>query len=219
MKLKHLMTAAAVGALVLLAGPLEAEEKLWQVKGFGLFIDGGFSARTSHDDHASVTIDGDYGGGLYAGIEYRPTRYVGLELGNLVGAVGTTRARYGCRYGCGSTGSTAIGFSSLLFALDIHVATSRRVDVSLGPIIGYSWFSEIDYDDHDYHSVAVAIRNDIMWGGGLDVDVRVAESNWSIAITAKYLDTRIESSSRHDFERIDTSFDPFMIGVGFGFEF
>jgi len=219
MKSKYWLAATLAVALLLAAAPLAAEDLPWQVKGFILLMDGGLSEHSSHhDDEGWRTIEGDYGGGLYAAIEYRPTPLVGIELGNLVGAVGTTSGHY-CG-GCGrSLDSTAIGFSSLLVALNAHLTTSRRVDVSLGPIVGYSWFSRLDYDNHNHYAGTLSVEDDMVWGGGLDVDIRIAESRWSIAIAAKYLETRIETSRRHGVERIDADFHPFMIGAGFGFEF
>lgn len=218
MRKTHWLTRALAVSILLAAAPLTADDRPWQVKGSVMFIDGGTSVRSGYDDQSHVTIDG-YGGGLYAALEYRPTPRLGIELGHLLGAVGNseTHFRHGDRQYY--TDTDGIGFSSLLFALNVHLTPGQRVDVSIGPVIGYVWFSEFDVDWVDDDTVTVAIGSELAWGGALDIGIPIAQSNWSININMKYLDTKVESH-RYDYHSsLDSSFDPFMVGVGFGFRF
>lgn len=218
------LSAVFAVALLLSAVPLLAEERErpWQVKGFGVFIDGGFSThyndyRAYHEDD-DIRLSGDYGAGLYASLEYRPIPNLGIELGHLLGAVGSNAAEWGGGTCCSYTDSMNLGFSSLLLGLNVHLTPDTRIDVSVGPIIGHMWYSNLNWNHHGHDSWSVTVSNAFAWGGGIGLDIPIGESNWSIAVTAKYLDTEIESSSRHG-TRIKTSFDPFIAGVGFGFKF
>lgn len=192
--------------------------------GWGIEVTGG-----SVQSVSELGLDSSPGFGL--ALEYRASRRLGARLGVLTSEI-----------------DSDIGFeffdldllvlesnlrmTPVLAQLDVHLTPGRKVDLYLGPVLGYVRYGDIktevrsDLLGNEPISVGrVRTRDGFAWGGQIGMDVPLGSRGTFFTVKALYLQTEVETIEEIDDPdedgEIDSSvdLDPLVIQAGFGYRF
>lgn len=191
----------------------------WQLRFGGAWVepDAGFFEVLDAIDRVEADVDSELGFAL--SIERRFTPRLGLELGAIFAEpdLGLAASLAGFDF----SASDSVSFTAITLALNLHLTPGKPVDLYLGPVLAQVTYGDVGLDVQtpggrivqDFES-----DDDFALGAQIGLDIALGKSPWSIALSAKYLDTGLELTD-DDGETTDLGFDPLILGVGFGFRF
>jgi outer membrane protein W len=101
----------------------------------------------------------------------------------------------------------------LTAGLNFHLTRQSRVDVYVGPTIGYVFYGDLDVEDE-----RLSIDDDFTWGAALGFDLPMGDQGWMFSGALRYLDTE---ASPDDLGPGDESMDvsPWVVQVSAGYRF
>lgn len=144
-----------------------------------------------------VRLEADNAGALYLGYERRLIPWLGLE-GQVLYANSQLSATSGS-----ATATSDEKFYLGTLALNIHVFARSRVDLWLGPFIGYTVFDK-------------SFENAAGYGAGLGLDIGLTKSGLALGLAARY--TRTDADVKN-VPGATVSWDPLIFQVGLGWRF
>lgn len=163
-----------------------------------------------------IDYNADSGFGYGFDLEYRASRSLGIDFGAftaspaidvLIDEVGVISA------------SAKPKITPVFVALNIHLTPDRPVDVYIGPLLAYVFYSSFDLVvDPWFLTEGFVADDDVGIGIALGLDVRLGEGGWLLNAAFKYLDTTLVASPPD--EGIGrTDIDPMIFSVGIGYRF
>lgn len=194
--------------------------------GWGLEVTGG-----SVQSASELGLDSSPGFGL--GLEYRASRRLGVQLDVLTSEI---ESDIGFEFFDLDllVLESSMRMTPVLARLDVHLTPDRKVDLYLGPVLGYVRYSDIktavrsDFLGDEALSVGrVRTRDGFAWGGQIGMDVPLGSRGTFFTVKATYLEAEVETIEEIDDEgegeegSFESSFDldPFVVQVGFGYRF
>lgn len=101
----------------------------------------------------------------------------------------------------------------LTAGLNFHLTRQSRVDLYIGPTIGYVFYGDLDVEDE-----RLSIDDDFTWGATLGLDLPMGDKGWIFSGALRYLDTE---ASPDDLGPGDQSMDvsPWILQVSAGYRF
>lgn len=162
----------------------------------------------------SVDIDSKAGAGFR--LEYRFTPTLGVEFG-LLGAssfdtnVGNLGNGFGVETGIDS-------FAPLTLGLNYHFPTDHSLDLFAGPFLALVRYGDVSVQTGTGGVVVTeTVDSDTGWGVILGIDLPIGSSGWLLQSNLRYIDTDMTGSTSDG--RFDSSFDPLIFSIGFGYRF
>lgn len=178
---------------------------------------------------SELGLDSSPGFGL--GLEYRASRRLGVQLDVLTSEI-----------------DSDIGFeffdldllvlesnmrmTPVLARLDVHLTPDRKVDLYLGPVLGYVRYGDIKTEVRsDFLGEALSVgrvrtRDGFAWGGQIGMDVPLGSRGTFFTVKATYLEAEVETIEELDDVdegdvEVESGFDldPFVVQAGFGYRF
>lgn len=229
MKRKTMPIVAAALAWLLLAAAASAAEQEpgWRLRVNGYWMESSEGqVSPSNTGYRSLVENSAAVGGSVTG-EYRLGPRLGIELGLLAGADNDYTVAF-------DTGAIAVTntmtFDAACVGLNVHLTPGKKADFYAGPFVAYVTYSDIlvgaagapPGSTGFLSSVSVNFDNEMALGANIGVDVPLSQRHWLFNATLKYLaaspDTTLEWSGAGT-RRESASFDPLMVGVGFGYRF
>lgn len=212
-----LLAAIAIGA-ALTGQPLAAERGPWQVRLAGIATEPGGGSGSS-------AVELESGFGFAAGFNYRASERFGLELAVIEGVESDVRLSGPAAEVISGIGG--YGFTAVSAGLNLHFASSDRLDVYAGPLLAWVTYSNLDVRLAFGGSApngggtritipVVRLESDLALGAVLGVDAPFGSGGWALNSSIRWLETGI-SGSDLDFGEID--FDPLIVGLGFSYRF
>jgi outer membrane protein W len=188
-----------------------AEENGWQVKLTGV------SAQST----AGGGSNGSLGAGL--GLEYRATPRVGVEL-----AVLSTQVDDEIQFDFFDVAQLSIRsrlrVTPMLGKLDFHLTPSHRVDLVVGPIVGWVRYGDLETrvsgPEGSVLTDRVATKAGFAWGAHLGIDIPLGSRGLLFTAGATYLKARVEprdGSAESGAPKLDL--DPLLLQAGLGYRF
>lgn len=166
--------------------------------------------------------------GFGLGLEYRATPNLGVEFGVMNSDIDS---EIGFDFFGGGSFSvvSSLRMTPVLAQLNWHLTPGHKVDLSLGPVVGWARYGDLNVRVHvpDGGSVLVdhvQTRDGFVWGGHLGMDVPIGERGLFFTLGATYLKAKVKVDSSGQGETGDGSaadfdLDPFIAQVGFGVRF
>lgn len=210
-RLAGALLVAAVG----LMGPASAQADAangWRLRFYAASID--FNSSESRPRY-----DLDIGFGLGVNAEYRFSPRVGVDLGVLGGA-GVDVAWHEFQIGEATVVThDTLTFTPLTAGLDVHLTPRNRVDVYLGPLLGWVQYGSLQVRTGSTGvTTGVRFDEDLAIGATLGVAVPFGERRWSFNASLTYLDSRLDGSGQNGVT-LSQSYDATIFGLGFGYRF
>jgi outer membrane protein W len=212
-------TVSSLGiALVLCAGSRAAAET---ERGWGIEVSGG-----SVQSVSELGLDSSAGFGL--ALEYRASRRLGVQLGVLTSEIDS---EFGFEFFDLDllVIESRLRMTPVLARLDVHLTPDRKVDLYMGPVLGYVRYGDIktevrsDVFGNEPISVGrVRTRDGFAWGAQIGMDIPMGSRGTFFTLGATYLQAEVETSEETDEGAlVDSSFDlnPFVVQAGFGYRF
>ena len=203
MKTRMLVVAGLV-VFSLLAFPAWAEKGDMQVR-FGF----SYSMPTDDSAEGGVTTDLDDAFGYQASFEYMVTDLIGVEP-----AVGATNhdVTVSQPAGIGDLEFGEIDVFAVTTDVNFHVFRQERVDLFVGPTIGYAFWGDLETAEAPQDFPA---EDEFIYGLNVGADVPLGESKWAFSGGLEYLFTEmsLEGSSS------SVGVDPFQLKVGVTYSF
>ncbi|MCW8926740.1 MAG: outer membrane beta-barrel protein [Xanthomonadales bacterium] len=171
-----------------------------------------------------VSVDADHGGhfdlnmGAGAGLrgEYRTSDRLGVEIGLL--SAGNIDLAAGSFARHGDHGFSVGGFSMFSVGLNLHLTDGSPIDLYLGPQLALINYGSVDFRaGHNRSGAELSADEDFAFGAIVGVDVPLGESGWMIHSSVRYVGT--DYSYSVDGSDYDSSFDPTIFSIGFGYRF
>jgi outer membrane protein W len=170
---------------------------------------GDFSESVSSGLQQELSIEAESAFGPEVGFEYMFTDMIGFDV-NL--------GMFGHDVEAELLGDDAkigdIDLMPLLFGANFHLMRDKKIDLYVGPSLGYIFFSDLDVVDD---SSDVPVKDDFAYGANFGVDVPFHD-NWSFSAGLRYLLVGAETDES-GVENIEIDIDPFVVRVGFAYEF
>ena len=162
----------------------------------------------------SVDIDSKAGAGLR--LEYRFSPVLGVEFG-LLGTssfdvnVGNLGDGVGVETGISS-------FTPLTIGLNYHFPTNNSLDLYAGPFLAFVRDGEVSVQTGTCGVVtSETVDTDTSWGVILGIALPLGSGNWFLQSNLRYVDTDMKGSTSDG--RFESSFDPLIFSIGFGYRF
>lgn len=171
-------------------------------------------------------LDSDDSVGVGLDLEYRASRRLGLGLGVLTSEVGS---ELGLEFFDLDllVIESSVRMTPVLARLDVHLTPDRKVDLFLGPVVGYVHYGDLrteirsDVLGESIPIDRVRTKDGFGWGGHIGVDVPIGNRGLFFTGRATYLKSELRARDVDEDEEGDPSFDldPFVAQVGFGYRF
>lgn len=155
-----------------------------------------------------VEVEGESSTGFGIVYEIRINQRLGIETGMTIMPFDFGLEFLGSSEELGNT--TAI---PLMFGLDVHLLGEETpVDLYVGPIIGYTLWSDIEFSAAAGGGVA-ALDDGFGIGAVLGLDVPFGSSKWQFNVSLRYLQISAEDPS------MEIEVDPVFVELGLGYRF
>ena len=174
---------------------------------------------------SSFGLDSDDSVGIGLDLEYRASRRFGLGLGVLTSKVGR-------ELGLEFFGAdllvieSSVRMTPVLARLDVHLTPDRKVDLYLGPVVGYVHYGDLRTEirsDVLGESIPVdraRTKDGFGWGAHIGVDAPIGEGGFFFSARATYLNAEVEvDDDEAESGRSSFGLDPLVAQVGFGYRF
>lgn len=217
---RMMQTISSLGiVLVVCAGSQAAADSGW-----GLEVTGG-----SVQSASALGLDSSPGFGL--ALEYRASRRLSVQLGVLTSELNSD---FGFEFFDLDllVIESSLRMTPVLAQLDVHLTPDRKVDLSVGPVLGYVRYGDLktgvrsDFLGNEPISLSrVRTRDRFAWGGRIGLDIPLGSRGTFFTVGATYLEAEVETAEEIDElgeeGGIDSSFDldPLVIQAGFGYRF
>ena len=199
-----------------LAAVAEGRERPWTLRISGLSMNPTGDSVFVPETGEEIRYDAGNGWGYGLDVEYRASRRLGIDFGVvtaeptidvLIDEVGVISARAQPR------------ITPVYFGLNIHLAPDGPVDVYVGPLLAYIFYSSFDLVvDPWFLTEGFTTDNDVGVGVAAGLDVHLGEGGWLLNAAFKYLDTTLVASPP-DGGIGRTDIDPMIFSVGVGSRF
>lgn len=215
---RTIQTLGIFGALLAFCAvhPAAASDARW-----GIEVTGG-----SVQSASALGPDTSLGFGL--GLEYRASRRLGVQLDILTSELDSEFDFFDLDL---LVIESNLRMTPVLARLDVHLTPDRKVDLYLGPVLGYVRYGDIetgvrsDFLDESISVERVRTRNGFAWGGQIGMDIPMGSRGAFFTLKATYLEAEVETIEEIDDDgersEIESGFDldPFIVQAGFGYRF
>jgi hypothetical protein len=210
------LVAVIASFILFTPGMAAAEEDKWLLRAVGGWNRYSESTTIPSEDGDLVRLGAkdDFNLGIEA--EYRASRRLGIEIGMLYSRPEinvSVDSVDGQRFLLASE----MTFRPITAGLVFHLTPDRRVDLTLTPLVGYAFFSDLHFRFQGA-TATLDVDRIFVQGARLAADVPLGESRWDLALGLRYLGADLEGSDP-DGERFDIDLDPLTLTVGFGIHF
>ncbi len=204
MKVRGLVIATVVAFSVLVfASPALAEMGDMQVR-FGVL----YSIPMDESTEGVVTNEFDSTLGFQAGFEFGVTDLIGVEAGlSSVDYDISQRAVDQAELDWGD-----IDVLTLAVSANFHVIQSEKIDLFLGPSIGYAFWGDLKTVDSPQEFPA---DDEFVYGVNAGIDLPLGDGGWAIGGTLRYTFSDVSLGGGSS----DLGVDPLELGVGFSYSF
>ncbi len=218
---RTLVILAVIALCAALAAPVSANEN-WRLRIFAAGFDPDIGETVVNDDGDDIHIGGGSDLGIGAGLEYRFTDRVGVELGIMQGApevsLSADVAGFG-RIAVADTTNTIVVSGDVL----VHLTpASPTLDFYLGAGIANVSYGDLRYEVADLDSFAVSVDDDFTYSLRAGVDIAFGrDSNWAAVGGLRYifsdLDLKQTDPPTSDPVSIGADLFNFTVGVAYSF--
>jgi outer membrane protein W len=105
---------------------------------------------------------------------------------------------------------------SFLAGANFHVLRKDKVDLYLGPQVGFVGYGDFETVDGD----AFGVKNGLALGAVIGVDVPLGGSKWVFSSSLQYLSTDADVEGDVEWDLDDTlPVDPIVLKIGAGYRF
>ncbi len=211
---------ASVGVLASLATPQRAAagEERWLLRMSGVSVTPDITLDTMDAEGQRITASGDGAKGFGVEVEYRLNDRLGLTVGGLSAAPRVV-VRVTPPSGEPVSAGDDLSMRPLTVGLDVHLTPASRVDLSVGLMVAYVAYGDLELDAGEGRRLELSSDDDVGWGATVGADVRQGDGPWSIGVSASYLDTTLRVSNAEDPDTQEVDVDPFILGLGVGYRF
>lgn len=197
--------------------PAEGGDGPWRLRVSGLMMNPTGDTVFVPESGEKIAYDGGSGYGFGVDLEYQASRRIGIDFGVLsatpvidvlIDEVGVISA------------SAEPRITPVFAAFNIHLTPNGPVDVYVGPLLAYVFYSSFDLvvDPWFLTEEGFTSDDDIGVGVSLGLDVRLGERGWLLNAAFKYIDTTMVASAP-DGGIGKTDIDPMIFSVGVGYRF
>jgi outer membrane protein W len=212
---------AVVLLVIAVASPAAgiAADRDWLIRVAGVSVDSDANAVEviGTNEGIAITTSSAFGFGL--DLEYRASRWVGLDFGVLSAtpSVGTS-IEVGWK-SISISADAGVTMTPITAGLNVHLTPDSRFDVYLGPLLAYVVYDSFTLTAGPGLSESFRSENDLGFGANLGVDVGLGDNGrWTLSAAIKYIDTTLEANPS-DGSAGRTDLDPMIVGFGFGYRF
>lgn len=206
----------AIALAILLPATAGAQDEGWKIRAHGVWTDPDGSFSFVDVDGTRIQTSADSSAGLALSGEYRFSRRAALELGLLAGGGSDFGIRITAPEGT-ITVMDSLGFTVVSAGLNFYFTTGDGPHFYLGPLLAQVSYANLTFRIPG-ESLRVDVGNDFGYGASLGLDLPLGQKGWFFTATAKYIDTVLDAQPT-DGGSEEISFDPLMLGAGFGYRF
>lgn len=220
MRYAHVSTGVAL-LICLLATPASAADPGWGLRVFAAGFDPDTRETIVNPAGQEVQIVGRSALGAGAGLEYRFTTRIGIDLGVMAGAPKIELSQDVPGFGPVSLSdsmTTVVGTADLL----VHLTPGRSIDLYVGAGVAGVRYGDLSYNLMDLGSFDVRVDNDVTWSARAGIDIALgADSGWSAVGGVRYIPSKIDlwqiGTPADDAVSFDFNIFSFTVGVGYRF--
>lgn len=214
--LQRLALAVAIALVLLLPATAGAQDEGWKIRAHVVWSNPDGSFDFVEDDGTRVQTSLDSSAGFALSGEYRFSRRAALELGLLAGGGSDFELRITVPEGTVRVIDT-LGFTVVSAGLNFYFTEGDGPQFYLGPLIAQVSYANLTFRIPG-ESLRVDVGDDFGFGAALGLDVPLGGKGWFFSANAKYIDTVLDARPT-DGGSEEISFDPLMLGAGFGYRF
>ncbi len=217
--LVFLAVIALCGAL---AAPASANGEGWHLRVFAAGFDPDTGETVVNEDGDDIRVGGDSDVGFGAGLEYRFTDRLGVELGIMEGAPEVSLSADVPGFGpiaVADTTNTVVVTGDLL----VHLTPNRpTLDVYLGAGVASVSYGDLRYEVAGLDSFDVRVDDDFTWSVRAGVDIAFGQdSDWAAVGGLRYIftDLDLRQTDPPASEPVSIGADLFNFTVGLAYSF
>lgn len=164
--------------------------------------------------------------GAAVGLEYRASRRLGFELGVMSADI-ENDLDFGFFDFVSITIESKLRATPILAQLDVHLTPDHRVDLFIGPVVGYVLYGDreirvrgLPEEEESLAVLRTSTDDGIAWGAHLGLNAQLGHSRAFFTARASYLKAEVESSAGDDeLGALSFDLDPLAVQVGVGYRF
>jgi len=203
------------------AAPARAADPGWGFRVFAAGFDPDTRETILNPERQEIDVVARSALGAGAGLEYRFTARIGLDLGVMAGAPDIELSQDVPTIGPVSLSdsmTTVVGTADLL----VHLTPGRSVDLYIGAGMARIWYGDLSYGFEDLGSFDVSVEDDLTWSVRAGIDIALgADSGWSAVGGVRYIPSTLDVWQTGTPADATTSFDfnIFSATAGVGYRF
>ena len=203
-------------ALATLPGTAAAKDDPWKFRFAVVSMNPTGDAIDVPETGETFPYQSSSGVGAAFGLEYRASRWVGIDFG-IISASPDFTVIVGSEPESISA-KTDIRVTPIYAALNIHLIPDGRFDLYIGPLLAYVTYDSFVIEAGPGEREGFSAEEDFGVGAVLGLDIGLGRGRWSLVTAIRYLDTTLEAQpAAGDVGKTD--FDPTIFSVGFGYRF